>query len=344
MLLIEKSRLPRYKVCGGGLVWRARRFLPSEIPVQIEREFYQLDWKMAPSLEYSVKRDYPIVSMVMRDAFDASLTKAASRAGAVIQDQESFNSLEFDKHGVSVKTSKGLYRANHVVASDGVLSPVYRYLGLSDRRTKIPAVEAEVSLNDTNHPLFDRVVFDVTAIPRGYGWVFPKAHHLSIGVAAMPSSPASLNQSYNDYMKALGLNGNVRSVKKYGFQIPLYPHRNLFHERVIFTGDAAGLADPLVAEGISHALFSGKWAADALLLQPGIAPGSYDRKVKETLGSQIKSARLLARLFYDYPGVSEAIIKRKGEYITNYVSDIFAGERRYPDNLGMVAKSIQKLF
>ena len=344
VLLIEKAKIPRYKVCGGGLVWRARKFLPQDIPLQVEREFYQIDWKMTPELEYTVTRDYPLVSMIMRDSFDAGLTEAASRAGAVIHDDEAFLSLEMEAQAIIIQTSRGRYRARHIVAADGVLSSVYRFLELKDLRTKIPAVEAEVLLKDVRDRLFEKVIFDVTAIPRGYGWVFPKAHHLSIGVAAMPSSNASLNQCYSDYMSVLGLNGNVLEVKKYGFQIPLYPHRQLCHGRILFTGDAAGLADPLVAEGISHALFSGKWASDALLTDEENAPERYDRKVREILASQIRSARFLAMLFYDYPGVSRSVMKRKGEYITNYVSDIFAAERRYPDNFSMITKSIRKLF
>ena len=34
----------------------------------------------------------------------------------------------------------------------------------------------------------------------------------------------------------------------------------------------------------------------------------------------------------------------KGKYITNYVSDIFAGKRRYPDNMAMLTKTFRKLF
>ena len=344
VLLIEKEKLPRYKVCGGGLVWRARKSLPESISPTYEKEFFNIHWKMTDTLEFDVSRDYPLVSMVMRDSFDAALVEEAFESGAEIHDGEEFKELTMSERSITIRTDKQSYQAHYLIAADGALSPVYRFLKLQDKRFKVPAVEAEIELSSNSHPLFEQVVFDITAISRGYGWVFPKANHLSIGVAAMPSANGSLNQSYKTYLNSLSIDDDIVAEKKYGFQIPLFPHKELSYGNILFTGDAAGLADPLVAEGISHALFSGNWAAESILQSPDKASQVYNDRVANELSSQIKSARILSRIFYDYPGVSKWIMERKGEYITNYVSDIFAGKRRYPDNMAMLTKTLRKLF
>jgi geranylgeranyl reductase family protein len=342
-LLLEKSKLPRYKVCGGGLVYRARQGVPFDITPVIEREFNSIDWKLDKDLKFSVARDFPLVTMVMRDTFDELLLRNAYEAGAEIHDEESFVSFRQDSNTIRIKTSVASYHARYVIAADGVLSPVFRYSGLKDQRTKIPAVEAEITLKASSHPLYEKVLFDVTAIPHGYGWVFPKGEHLSIGVAAMPSSKASINNAYKKFLETLEIS-EIAEVRKYGFQIPLFPHRQLSQGNILFTGDAAGLADPLVAEGISHALFSGTGAGKALIQQEIPPADYYENYIKKELRNQIRAARFLSRLFYDHPALTRRIMQRKGQYISEYVSDIFAGKRRYPENFNMVSRSILKLL
>ncbi len=346
VLLLEKEKLPRYKVCGGGLVWRAREAL--EIPINdiVHKEFFRIDWKFRHDLEYTVERSFPLVSMIMRDQFDAFLTEAAAKNGVTIQDEESFEYFEEEEDGnIMVKTDKQRYRTHHLIASDGLRSKAFKQLGVTDKRVKIPAIEAEIFLEEGNEDFFKKVIFDVTAIPKGYGWIFPKENHLSVGVAAMPQAGTSLKRSFFDYLMKTGLEPLIREKKQFGFQIPLYPHGKLYQNNILFTGDAAGLADPLVAEGISHAIFSGKWAARAIIETPGSNTGpAYQELIKSELAPQIRSAKMFAKLFYDYPAFSARILKNKGQYITEYVSDVFAGTRRYPDNLTMVGKSIKKLI
>ncbi|MCA6075256.1 NAD(P)/FAD-dependent oxidoreductase [Fulvivirga sedimenti] len=345
VLLLEKEKLPRYKVCGGGLVWRAREAL--EIPINdiVHQEFYRIDWKFRHDLHYIVERPFPLVSMIMRDQFDAFLTNAAGKEGVVIHDEESFEYFTEDGESISVRTDKDEYRARHLIAADGLRSKVFKQLNINDQRIKIPAIEAEIEIEDGNEDFFKQVIFDVTAIQKGYGWIFPKANHLSVGVAAMPHAGMSLKRAFFDYLMKTGLEPIIREKRQYGFQIPLYPHGQLYHNNILFTGDAAGLADPLVAEGISHAIFSGKWAARAIIENPSTAAGpAYQQLIKSELAPQIRSARMFSKLFYDYPSFCARILKNKGQYITEYVSDVFAGTRRYPDNINMVGKSIRKLI
>src|SRR6478736_6821711 len=42
-VIIEKEILPRYKTCGGGLVFRGRKNVPFDISSVIEKEFHEVD-------------------------------------------------------------------------------------------------------------------------------------------------------------------------------------------------------------------------------------------------------------------------------------------------------------
>ena len=343
-LLLEKEKLPRYKICGGGVVWRAREAAELDISAIAEREFRKVDWIFRDDLKFTVAREYPIVTMVMRDRLDYLMAESAVTEGADLHDMEELKSLEINSgQRIRVITDKGNYTCNHLVACDGLRSTVLKFLNLEDARLKIPAIEAEIKVAKTDGPLFEHVVFDVSAIQYGYGWIFPKEDHLSVGIAAMPGKGVSLRKAYRNYLAHTGIDNIMISEKQYGYQIPLHPHRNLWKGNILLAGDAAGLADPLVAEGISHAIISGKTAALAILEQPEAAGAAYELKMKK-MRKQIRSAYWFSKLFYDHPGLCTLALRSKGQYITEYVSDIFGGSREYPDNPGMIGKSLKRLI
>ena len=45
-VILEKERLPRYKVCGGGLIYKARKALAIDIRAAIERELYLTEFSL----------------------------------------------------------------------------------------------------------------------------------------------------------------------------------------------------------------------------------------------------------------------------------------------------------
>lgn len=72
--------------------------------------------------------------------------------------------------------------------------------------------------------------------------------------------------------------------------------------------DAAGLADPVLGEGIAQAMVSGRLAAQA------VSAGDlslYQRAVEDTLLRDHRHARLLARLIYRLPQVFHALAQRR---------------------------------
>ena len=94
VLLIEKEKLPRYKTCGGGLVYRARKIIPDFKEEIIEREFYKIDWSISnQNMHFQVNRPYPIISMVMRDRLDKHIVDAAIKEGTSLLDNTKLQSL-----------------------------------------------------------------------------------------------------------------------------------------------------------------------------------------------------------------------------------------------------------
>lgn len=332
--VIEREQLPRYKTCGGGITYRARKLFPVDISPVVEREFYDADLLFPiEQLHFKVKREQPIISMVMRDRLDHFLLKAAEAKGAALLDETEVQAVESNGK-ITLRTSRENIEARFVVAADGALSPVAKMCGWKDERHLIPALEYELTVPDTDFiQLAQTVRFDVDAIPHGYAWNFPKQKHLSVGVASVKRGKVNLHDYYKKYLNALGVREIVQE-EKHGYQIPLSPRTDGFSKRgVLLTGDAAGFADPVTAEGISNSAWSGTLAGQAIcaaLDNPGKLDELYFNLLNAELLPQLKTGRFLADIFYNKTWLRKPLFHRYGQHLCEALTDVFMGERHYP--------------
>ncbi|MCP9450509.1 MAG: geranylgeranyl reductase family protein [Nitrospira sp.] len=334
--VLEKASLPRYKVCGGGLVGRTMRSLPIDVHHVVEQECYRarLDF-VSSGLSFVTQRTIPVVSMVMRSEFDRALLSAAQAAGAALYESCVVESLSPHDDSVTVLTAKGPMRAGFVVAADGALSPVARSMKWEDGRVLIPALEYEVTVPFDRLRRFEGTArFDFDVLSRGYGWVFPKRRHLSIGILSMDRRRHGLHSVITRYVDLLGCTSPL-SVERHGFVIPVRPRKGPFAKnRVLLVGDAAGFADPITGEGISYAVRSGLLAAESLIgehLQEETVEDAYRRLVAQAILPDLRVGRILARLLYDCPRVRTGVFSRQGQRLCETVTDVMAGIRQYRD-------------
>ncbi len=332
--LVEREKLPRYKTCGGGVTFRARKLFPIDIAPVVEREFFVADMIFVKdAMQFSVKRDSPIITMVMRDALDNHLVKAAQRAGATVMDQTEVSAVE-QNGKITLRTNKGTLQARCVIAADGALSPVAKMCGWNETRFLIPALEYEVTVPDDDFERLSKTVrFDIDAIPYGYAWNFPKKNHLSIGVASAKRGKINLHEYYRQYLEQLGITEIIHE-EKHGYQIPMTPRKDVFiKSNVMLIGDAAGFADPVTAEGISNSALSGKIAAGAVVESRHNGKQLekiYNEKLKATLLPQLKLGRFLSDIFYGKTWLRRPLFNKYGQRLCEALTDVFMGERDYP--------------
>ena len=332
--ILEKAVPPRSKTCGGGLLGRTLKMLPLDLRAVVERECFSAELHHhGPALSFTTQRERPVVSMVMRDRFDHLLTAAAQEAGATLLAGAPVVSVAVRAEGVELKTKAGAIRARFVIAADGVGSVVARQCGLPELRRVIPALECEVTVEAAGFEKFRHAArFDFGLTPHGYAWVFPKRGHLSIGVLTTRRGSCNLNDEYARYLAHLGLTRPVKE-ERHGFMIPTRPRDRLFDApRVLPIGDAAGLADPLLAEGISGAIRSGQLAARAIL-ENGFDDRATRRAYRAHLGSallpELGIARVLARVIYDFPRVRTWLLARHGQRLSELLTRVVMGETSY---------------
>lgn len=349
-VIIEKELLPRYKTCGGGFVFRGRKNMPFDITSAVEREFFNLDIRFDDKqLALNTVRKHPIISMVMRDEFDFLMVQKAQELGVELLQGEKLTGLDFQNEYTTLTTSNQKIQAKFIIAADGALSPTAKLAGWEESRKMCPALEYEIKVPEED---FERLStsarFDMDVIPFGYGWSFPKKNHLSVGVVNFFKTKKSIDLKtyYRDYLKMLGIT-EVLEEQAHGFIIPIIPRKDGFVKHNVFLiGDAAGFADPLTAEGISNAIYSGKLAVRAIVeseLDLEKAIQLYDEKLNKKLLPELRLGVKLAGFFYENKTLRNILLKKYGQRASEYMTDIFMGDRTYPHDFREKVKQKLKL-
>jgi geranylgeranyl reductase family protein len=332
--ILEKNPPPRYKTCGGGLVPRARRLLAANLESAVESECRVVEMNLLDAgLSFRLERPQPLVSMTMRSTLDRLLVEKARNAGARLITPCRITALRRNTDTVILETDRGPVQARYLIAADGAASPIAKAAGWPVNSRIIPALESEIRVGERDLARFaGSARFDFGFLPHGYAWVFPKKAHLSIGCLSTRRGTRDLKAWLDRYLLRLGL-GSPLARKDHGFIIPMAPRPGgLMRQRVLLIGDAAGLADPISAEGISHAAMSGRFAAEAIarhLDDRQAVQRNYERALDRDVLTELRLARLLAPIVYNYPRVRRTVMHRVGTVLCELMGDLFCGKRTY---------------
>ena len=338
VVLLEKAVLPRYKTCGGGILNRAYQRLPPEAEQAVECKFNSVELNfLGTGLHFIASRPSPMIYMVMRADLDFLLAHAAREAGAQLVEACPVNHAAERGDFVELATAQGKFRAKFVVVADGVHSATAKSLGWPALPARAPALEYEIHLAEEVFARFNqRPRFDFDAIEAGYAWIFPKREHLSVGILSTRRVCTELQPKLMDYLAKLGIT-RIRKMEKHGYLIPIAPRREpLARGRVLLTGDAAGLVDPVTAEGITYAIMSGQLAATALAegrLAVARVAGLYQSLLEKNILRDLRAGRIFARALYNYPRLRNWAFRTHGQALSDFVAGVVMGERNYASAL-----------
>jgi geranylgeranyl reductase family protein len=354
VLILERAKLPRYKSCGGGVTWKAIQNLPFDVNAVLETKAVGGVVTFAGQQLLKVELGWPVAWLVMRDRFDHYLVQQALQVGARLVEGISVTKVEDRGNHVVVTTSKGEFQAQFVAGADGVNSIVARSVGLMPHREVGVAVEAELAVPAASLEAQGAyATFDFGALPGGYGWIFPKRDHLSVGVfKAIPGKAVGLKRALEKFIASETVLLDPTILHIQGHQIPLGGRTRILHKgRVLLVGDAANLADPWMGEGISYAVVSARLAAEQMyyaLENKQIDLSGYTELINASITPQLLSARLFARVVYSLPEMCSDLLSRS-PFMQRMVFDVIRGDRTFKEMttaliLGMPRIVVETLF
>jgi len=299
ILILEKERYPRPKLCAGGLVIDAEIILQrlgldvGEVP-HVDADRIHFDFE-AKGLNIRVPKRHAL-RVIRRDEFDNWLAVKTESRGIEIRQGVAVKKIHPLDDCIIVETDQGDFHARVVVGADGsngvtrrcifphamvntarvleVITPEYSVIARErSDRSNLPAHEeiatlpaSRVARNDRQRgAYFD--FFPVLTNIAGYVWDFPT----QVNGEAMRcwgiydtnilanERRPQLKEPLAKEMARLGFDLNHYEIK--GHPIRWFsPQNQMSVPRVLLVGDAAG-ADPFLGEGISIALGYGALAA-----------------------------------------------------------------------------------
>ncbi len=276
--LLDKASFPRVKPCGGALTIKTLKALRYSV-APVVRDVccgFKAGLRLDPPAVFS--SDYPIAAMTVRSEFDEFCVRQCIDEGVRFHANSKVLSVDRGRRGWEVRTRQDLFRGRYLIGADGANSGVRRLLGLPRQTARGFAIETTIPapVADTHDMQMDFGVVD-----RGYAWIFPKHDHWNVGLFTQHNSIRGAARRLSDYCQArLGARptGSLHAA--------MAPYAGRYgppacHPHALLVGDAAGLVDPLLGEGIYNAVRSGQIAAAAIRDMVRHGKNTYRRRLRE---------------------------------------------------------------
>ncbi len=305
MIVLEKARYPREKICAGGIGARAFRIL-EKIGVEVACPRVRLDAvAMRVQGETLVVRQPDCGAVVRRIEFDHALAAVAVSRGIEVRDGTEVTRLTIAGDGATIETTGDTVLARAVIGADGVGGVVRRQAGFARGELRAQVVELDTEGVAVDQPR-DTVVFDFdTTDLRGYAWDFPT----QVGGEPLVCRGVYVIRNLGTdeprariaaYLAARGLelaNYRLKQFAERGFE----PGAEIAKPRVLLVGEAAGI-DIATGEGIGQAIEYGAVAGPYLaraLTRDDLQFTTWRRTVeRHHLGWQLAVRHGCYRAFY----------------------------------------------
>ena len=296
VLLLEKSRFPREKVCGDGLTPRGVRALVA-MGISVSEEDGWVRNKglrvigagQRMELPWPELSSYPGYGLVRpRTDLDQMLARRAEQAGARLLEGVTVTGPVRDDRtgritGVTAKAADGAgertYRARVVVAADGNSSRLSVSMGLRKRDDRPLGVAVRTYYRSPRHDddylesWLD--LWDGDRLLPGYGWIFGMGDGTSnVGLGLMNTSAAFGHTDYHGLLHKWlagmpaewGFTEENRTQPIRGAALPMGFNRTpCYYNGLLLAGDAGGMVNPFNGEGIAYAMESGEILARTIV-------------------------------------------------------------------------------
>lgn len=349
-VILFDEKLAWEKPCGGGLTHKALQQYPFLANVRSEghsvegnAEANQIDQceLISPSGHRVRFRMRHPVAIFSRLALNGLLLNRSRDAGANVL-HERVTKISGCANQWKLHTPQSEYQASYLILAAGARDP-FRAQFLGPIAPSDLMVTAGYFIPGRNSLMQIQFLQEIT----GYIWVFPRADHVSAGIAGkMGQTPtAELRRILEQWLVRSGF--KLDGARFYSHILPSLRAQTFATLKVCgegrgggwaggwaMIGDSAGLVDPITGEGLYYALRSAELCAAAIL---NGTPAEYQESLQEDVLAELKLAARASQRFYSgeiFGGsVLERIVSLTAQSATfrELMSDLFAGIQGYRD-------------
>lgn len=272
IILIDKHKFPRPKLCGGVITWKTRTLLERLFNISFREHFsieaitddyFLYEKNRVKILQKSPEPFY----FVDRKKYDLALVSLARKKGCQTLFGDDVVDINAQNNAVITK-SGARFHSEIIMGADGAQSLVRKKIFKSIQHQAqtgvafqicVPIEKLKTEYQNSVPKIFTGLV------DTGYGWMFPQDDHFLIGLWGMVRKNGTLRKTF------IGFLNNVttsRIEKTTHIPVSILPVRQLLtrpgEQRILLSGDAAGFVDVMTGEGIYYAHQSAVSAARAI--------------------------------------------------------------------------------
>jgi len=272
VILIEKNRYPRDKLCGGAMSgWSELIYQQLNINLDIPSVWIdKVECRFEKQIDCVDQTRF--FRVVQRKELDSELAKISVKRGLRLHENETFIDFIRKKNYVEVLTDKNRYKVKILIGADGALSKVRNKMNLHNQSNLAPMIEIFSPVNKRYDLEFEekKIVFDYSQISsglQGYVWHFPcikdEQPYMNHGIGdfRVYKNRPKVNMK-KIFQYELSKREIKRDIKSWsGYPIRWLSENDIISQPNIFLiGDAAGI-EPCLGGGIHLALSYGELAS-----------------------------------------------------------------------------------
>lgn len=335
VLLLDRAKFPRDKPCGGGVTIRTAGLLPFSLDPVIEATVDTAHLRLRDGKEVTRHHTRPMTYMTQRSRLDHFLVERAEEAGVEFRDGQAVKQVLRHPDGTfEVRHRDGsAHRARVVIGADGANGVVRLNLGYESPVESAVALEGNISFPDGIPERYrSGIALNLSFVPGGYGWVFPKDDHVNVGVGGWKDQVGSnLRRDLDRFCELYGFDpASVTQLR--GHHLPLArPGALVAAGGSAVIGDAAGFVDPLSGEGIHGAVASGIAVAPAVedyLAGRVNSLSGYHHLITRELTPNIEASRALMEVFHAAPAPFVWLLQHSNRF-WDPAGELVRGELEY---------------
>ncbi|MCF7790790.1 MAG: NAD(P)/FAD-dependent oxidoreductase [Victivallales bacterium] len=352
VLLIDRYKFPREKVCGDGLTGDSIRMLKKfGIWDEVSAEAFRSDKvQLFPFEKYSFTLNVPVYTL-KRTVFDSIMRKWAAECGADIGVAEYIGCISRKNNVSKVKVrvpeteDYKFIKGRIVVLAIGCqrnFSYAFSRSKKLNMETKSIAVRGYCKADwNIKNPL---IFFD-KRFPGGYVWIFPMSDSVyNVGCGAAVKTQR-LKSKLNGFLKenqytSISEPEWLSKPKGAFIQKGLCKLSSAVNNNILLTGETLGSTYPFTGEGIGKAMETGYLTAE--FVNETLKKGSiddledYPEFLKDKIGKAylpyIAAEAVFKRRFI---GLAAFILLCSSKGLCNYAADILS-ERKNPENSKLI--------
>lgn len=305
VVVLDKARFPRDKICGDGLTPRAvAELVRAGVSIEESDGWIRNVGLRVVGGGHRIEIPWPELSSYpsyglarSRMSFDHLLVEHARKSGATILEGMNVTEPVLDERtgrvvGVTARVldddgrrtgEERTFRAPVVMAADGVSSRIATAVGIAKRNDRPMGVAVRTYFESPRHDdawmeshleLWDGKPGASNLMP-GYGWIFALGDGtVNVGLGSVSSSAAATKVDYKDLFQRWmanvpaewGFTEETQRGPVRGAALPMAFNRSPLYDRgLMLLGDAGGMVSPFNGEGIAYAMQAARVAADTVV-------------------------------------------------------------------------------